>query len=49
MEMTITEFARKGGQARAKKLGKQRRKQIASDAAKARWGDRLVKPKPALT
>jgi len=28
----------KGGKARAKALSQERRKQIASDAAKARWG-----------
>jgi hypothetical protein len=30
----------KGGKARAKNLTKQRRKEIASEAAKARWADR---------
>lgn len=37
-ELTITEFARMGGNARAKKLGKKRCKQIAQAAAVKRWG-----------
>lgn len=32
------EFARKGAKARAEKLTPERRKQIARQAAKARWG-----------
>jgi hypothetical protein len=32
-----TEFARKGAKARAKALTAEQRKQIASQAAKARW------------
>jgi hypothetical protein len=36
-EMTITEFARKGGKARAKALTKQRRREIATKAINARW------------
>lgn len=35
--MDITEFARKGGQARAAKLTKKRRKEIAVAAITARW------------
>jgi hypothetical protein len=33
-------MGRRGGTARAKALTKARRKQIASEAAKARWGDK---------
>jgi hypothetical protein len=32
-------LGRKGGRARAKGLSKKRRKEIAKDAAKARWAD----------
>lgn len=35
MTLTITEFARKGGQARAKKLTKRRRIEIARKASMA--------------
>ena len=34
------ELGRKGGRARAKKLSKKRRANIARDAAKARWSKR---------
>ena len=34
------ELGRKGGQARAKKLTKKQRAEIARDAAKARWSKR---------
>ena len=34
------ELGRKGGQARAKKLTKKQRTEIARDAAKARWSKR---------
>jgi len=33
-------MGRKGGAARAKVLSKARRKQIASEGARARWGDK---------
>ena len=33
-------MGRKGGVARAKALSRARRKQIASDGARARWGDK---------
>ncbi len=33
------ELGRKGGQARAKKLSKERRAEIAKKAAKARWSE----------
>lgn len=35
--LTITEFARMGGKARAKKLTKARRQEIAQKANEARW------------
>jgi hypothetical protein len=35
MTLTVTEFARKGGIARAKKLSKKRRKEIATAASMA--------------
>jgi hypothetical protein len=35
--LTITEFARLGGKARAKKLGKKRLQESARRAAQARW------------
>ena len=38
-------MGRKGGPARAKKLSPARRKQIASEAAKARWGEKKADPK----
>jgi hypothetical protein len=37
---TRQEFAALGGNARAKKLTEERRKEIASGAASARWKDR---------
>jgi len=36
--LTITEFARMGGNARAEKMSKQERKESARHAAQARWG-----------
>ena len=36
-ELTVTEFARLGGKARAKKLSKKRRVEIAKAATAARW------------
>ena len=36
-EMTITELASLGGKARAKKLSRQRTKEIGRNAALARW------------
>lgn len=36
-EMTLREFASLGGKARAKALTAERRKEIASNAAKKRW------------
>jgi hypothetical protein len=36
-ESYATQFARKGGKARAKKLTAKRRKEIASNAVKERW------------
>lgn len=35
----LLEGAAKGGHARAKKLSKKRRKEIATNAANARWGN----------
>ena len=43
--MTLKEFASLGGKSRAKKLSKQRRKEIASNAGKARWAKKLLTPK----
>ena len=37
-------IARKGGNARAAKLSKEKRKKIATDAAKARWAKQRGKP-----
>lgn len=37
MALTITEFARMGGKARAKKLGKKKLQESARKAARARW------------
>lgn len=34
----LAEFASRGGKARAKKLTKQRRSEIARKASRARWG-----------
>ena len=42
-EMTITEFARKGGKARAAKLSDQEREESARKAAKVRWSNRPPK------
>ena len=39
-QLTLAEFASMGGKARAKKLTPERRKEIASNAAKARWAKR---------
>lgn len=36
--LTVTEFARMGGQARKKSMTPERRQQIASQAARKRWG-----------
>lgn len=36
-DMTVVEFARLGGLARASALTPEQRKEIASNAAKARW------------
>jgi hypothetical protein len=38
--LTVKELAAMGGKARAKGLTKKRRKEIASDAARARWGEK---------
>ena len=35
--MTVSEMAKLGGDARAKKLSKKRRKEIAQNAIAARW------------
>ena len=35
--MTVSELASLGGQARARKLSRLRRKEIASQAARSRW------------
>ncbi len=43
--MTVQQFASLGGKARAKSLTAQRRKLIASNAAKARWKNRGKKAK----
>lgn len=43
--MDITEFARLGGKARAKKLSKERVAEIASNASKARWAKITTKRK----
>lgn len=45
--MTVTEFASKGGKARAKKLSKKRRKEIAMKAGLANKA-RLDKKKKAV-
>jgi len=37
-KFSASEFARRGGKARAEKLTKEQRKEIARKAAKARWG-----------
>ncbi len=39
-DKAAVELGRKGGQARAKKLSKKRRANIARDAAKVRWSKR---------
>lgn len=38
MRKKDTTMQKKGGDARAKKLSKERRKEIASNAANVRWG-----------
>lgn len=38
--MTVAEMGRRGGQARAKKLSKERRREIAKLAANKRWNKR---------
>ena len=38
-DKAAVELGRKGGQARAKKLSKKRRAEIAKKAAKARWAE----------
>jgi hypothetical protein len=38
--LTVKEMAAMGGKARAKGMTKKRRKEIASEAAKARWGQK---------
>jgi hypothetical protein len=43
--LTVQEFARLGGKARAKKLGKERLKESARKAAQARWAQQKAKPK----
>lgn len=45
MVMTITEFARLGGKARAAKLSKERRIQISSMGGKAKSKKKLSTPK----
>jgi hypothetical protein len=40
--LTVKEMASMGGKARAKGMTKKRRKEIASEAAKARWGDKAA-------
>jgi hypothetical protein len=44
-ESYATQFARKGGQARAKKLTDKERKDIARRAAQARWAKQKKKSK----
>jgi hypothetical protein len=44
-ELTITEFARMGGEARKKKLSAKRRKEIAAKASRTRWGKKKGAPK----
>ena len=41
---TLQKFQSNGGNARAKKLSKARRKEIAKKAADARWKDHQPKP-----
>jgi hypothetical protein len=43
-ESYASQFARKGGQARAKKLTPAQRKKIAKAGAAARWGKKKEKP-----
>jgi len=43
-ESYATQFARKGGKARAAQLTKEERAAIARKAAQARWGDKKKKP-----
>jgi hypothetical protein len=42
--LTITEFARMGGKALAKKMTKKERKESARKAAQARWAKEKKKP-----
>ena len=42
--LTVKEMAAMGGNARAKGLTKTRRKEIAENAAKARWGEKKEAP-----
>ena len=42
--MTVRDLAAMGGKARAVKLSKKKRKEIAQKAAAARWGERKAKP-----
>jgi hypothetical protein len=44
MTLTITEFARRGGIARAKKLSKKRRKEIGTAASMAALNERRKTP-----
>lgn len=46
--MDITEFARLGGQARAKKLSASRRQEIARNAVAKRWGILASKQSPVV-
>jgi len=48
-ELTITEFARMGGRARAKKLNKEKRSEIARKGAKAYWDKYPEKRKKKLS
>lgn len=41
--LTVKEMAAMGGKARAAGLTKKKRKEIASNAAKARWADKAAK------
>ena len=43
--MTVEEMAALGGRARADKMTKVRRSEIAKTAAQARWKDYIKKPK----
>lgn len=48
-ELTVTEFARLGGIARANTLSDQRLQAIASNAAKARWSKTTKKQRLAAS